>query len=158
MKNRELFSLLQTLDGLTDIKGKNFAYVIYKNKEKIKKEIEVFKSLQSEPHPDFVNYNNERNLVCIMHSKKDEFQNPVIITNPDGTQRYDIEDMVKFQAEFAELTEKYRYVIDEMESAKKEYDEFLERETDVVLSKIKIADLPDDVTARFLDQVKDMIE
>lgn len=158
MKNKDLFNLLQTLDGLIDIKGKAFAYCIYKNKEKIKDEIEVFKKLQKEPHPDFVNYDNERNLLCIMHAKKDEHQNPIIVSNPDGSQRYDIEDMGTFQSEYNELIDKYRYVIDEMETAQKEYNEFLERETNVVLNKIKVTDLPDDVSARFLEQVKDMIE
>ena len=157
MRNRDLYGLLQTLNGLSNVKGKTFAYAVFKNKEKLEKEIEVFQKLQKPPHPDFANYDDERNLLCIMHSKKDEFQNPILVTSPDGNKRYDIEDMETFNKEYQELIDKYRYVLDEMDTAQREYNEFMENESLLELHKVKFEDLPEDIDANFLNQLKDMI-
>ena len=56
--------------------------------------------------------------------------------------------------EFQELIEKYKYVLDEMDSAQREYNEFMEKESVLELNKVKFDDLPDDIDATFIHKIK----
>ena len=155
MKNKDLITLNAALQEVSDIKGKEFAYAVFKNKSIIEKEMEIFEKLQREPHPEFQNYEQERNVLCITHSIKDEEDNPKINNN-----RYEIDPVqqVDFQNEFEDLKEKYKEVIDDMQKAEQEYNEFLEKETELELVKIKFDNLPEDIDASFLEKLKWMIE
>jgi hypothetical protein len=153
MKNKDLIALAQTLNQVSDLKGKDFAYGVFKNKSLIEQEIKIFEQLRKAPHPDFQNYENERNIVCINYSKKDDNGNPIITNNA-----YQIEDMNGFNADMAELQIKYKEVLDDMTAARKEYEDFLEKESTIQLIKVKIENVPNDVTANLLSQLQFMIE
>ena len=155
MKNKDLITLNAALQEVSNIKGKDFAYAVFKNKSIVEKELEIFNKLQKEPHPEFQNYEQERNILCITHSIKNDDGNPVIKNN-----RYEIDavQQVDFQNEFEDLKEQYKEVIEDMQQAENDYNEFLEKETNIDLIKIKFSDLPDDVDAVFLGKIQWMID
>ena len=158
MKNKEVFDLREALKEVDYIRGKSFAYAVLKNKELLDKEIEVINKLKKEPHPDYINYENERQLLCQVHCEKDDNDQPVLQHNLDGTQAFKIGDMVKFQEEFAPVAEKYKEVLEDMQTSKNDYDEFLEKESTIELNKVTFNDLPEDVTAVILEKIKYMID
>ena len=158
MKNREIYELRKSLEDLSNIKGKTFAYTVFKNKEILDKEIEIINQLKKEPHPDYMNYENERQLLCIKHAEKDDNNNPVLVYNPDGSQVFKIKDLKTFNEEYAEVAEKYKETIDDMNLTKKEFEDFLEKDSDVELKKVSIDELPEDIDAAFISKIKHMIE
>jgi len=158
MKNKEIFNLREALNEVDYIRGKAFAYAVFKNKDLLDKELETLDKLKKQPHPDFINFENERTLLCQTHSDKDEEGNPALQFNPDGTQAFKISDMETFQKEYDELAKKYDDVLNDMADAKQEFDEFMERESEVELKKVGVDDLPDDISAGFLEKIKFMLE
>ena len=155
MKNKDLMTLSAALKEVSDIKGKNFAYAVFKNKNIIEEELEIFNKLQREPHPEFQNYEQERSILCITHSIKDENGNPQVMNN-----RYEIDPVqqVEFQSEFEELKDTYKEVIDDMQQAENDYNEFLDKDSEISLIKVKFDELPDEIDAVFLERIKWMIE
>src|SRR6056297_289326 len=110
MTNNDIISLGDVLNKVSHLRGKKFAYAVFKNKDIIEKEIEYFNQLKKEPHPELQNYEQERTALCVNHSRKDENGNPKQVNGPQGEQ-YDIEDMEAFQKDFSELQQKYPEVI-----------------------------------------------
>lgn len=158
MKNKDILKFREVLNEVDYIRNKTVAYAIFKNKEILDKEIETFNKLKRDPHPDYINFENERILLCKEYSEKDEQGNPMFQYNPDGTQSFKIIDMEKFSEEYQKLAKKYEDVLKDMQEAKREFDEFMEKESDIQLKKIKIEDLPDDISASFLEKIKFMLE
>lgn len=158
MKYKDIFALREALNEVDYIRGKSFAYAVFKNKQILDSEIEIINQIKKEPHPDFINFENERTLLCTQHSDLDE--NGEVITNltPDGQKTFKIKDMELFNDEYTVLAEKYKDVLDDMNNSKAEYDEFLEREFETELTKIKMDDLPEDISASFLDKIKFMMD
>jgi len=153
MKNKDLVQLSQTLNQVSGIKGKEFAYAVFKNKNLIEQEIKIFEQLRKDPHPDFQNYENERMIVCINYSQKDDNGNPVIENN-----QYKIEDWSGFQEDMKELSDKYKDVIEDMENTRKEYEDFMEKESSIELITVKFENLPNDIDAITLERLKFMID
>lgn len=158
MKNKEIFTFRTALNEVDYIKGKVFAFAVFKNKEILDQEIKALNEIKKEPHPDYINFENERMLLCQNHSEKDANNNPVMTYNPDGSQAYKILDITNFNIEYNVLAEKYKSVLDDMTEAKRSYNELLEKESDIQLKKVNYKDLPEDVNALFLEKIKFMIE
>jgi hypothetical protein len=158
MKNKELFELRETLNEVDYIRGKVFAYAVFKNKQILDQEIMAIKSTKNDPHPDYLNFENERTLLCQIHSEKDQNNHPVLQYNPDGTQAFKIVNIEGFNKEYQEIAEKYKDVLEDMQKSKSDYDRLLEKESDIKLTKISINDLPDDISASFLEKIKYMID
>lgn len=158
MKNKDIVTFREALNEVDYIRNKAFAYAVFKNKDILDKEIETINKLKREPHPDYINFENERTLLCRVHCEKDESGNPVLQYNPDGSQAFKIMDMAKFNEEYQDMSKKYEDVLKDMQDAKKDFDDFMEKDSDVELKKVKIDDLPDDISANFLEKIKFMLE
>jgi len=158
MKNKELFDLREALNEVDYIRGKVFAYAVFKNKQVLDNEIEAIQSTKNDPHPDYLNFENERTLLCQTHAEKDDNEQPVLQYNPDGTQAFKIANVEDFNKEYVELADKYKDVLEDMQKSKSDYDALLEKESNIELTKITIDDLPDDISASFLDKIKYMID
>lgn len=152
MKNKELLALNQILNEYEKVKGKDFAYMVFKNKELIESEMKIFDKLKKEPHPEYQAFENERMVLCTIHSEKDENGTPVTYQN-----RYKIKDMEAFNVEFVELREKYKSVIEDMEQSEREFNEFMENEATVELVKVNFKDVPNEIDADQLKKLKDII-
>lgn len=157
MKNKEIFTLREALNEVDYIRGKSFAYAVFKNKDLLDKEIETIEKLKKQPHPDYFNYENERTLLCQLYSEKDANGNPVVQYNQNGSQEYIIQNKEEFGVEYGKLAEKYNDVLQDVNSAKNEFEEFLEKDSDLVLKTITMEDLPNDISASFLEKIKYMI-
>lgn len=157
MKNKEIFELRQALDGLEDIKGKSFAYAVLQNKDLLDKEIETINKLRGAPQQEYIDYENERQLLCITHSEKNENNEPILTYNPNGTQSFKIIDIDKFNEEYKVIHTKYESALKEKEEEDKSFLDFLEKENEIILKKVSIRDLPDDINERFLQKIKFMI-
>lgn len=153
MKNKDLVTFAQTLGQISGLRGKSFAYAVFKNKSLVEQELKVFEELRKEPHPDYQNYENERMIVCINYSKKDDNGNPVINNN-----QYIIEDWTGFNGDMKEITDKYKEVVEDMENTQKEYNIFMEKEATLNFIKVKYEDIPNDVDANLLQKIQFMIE
>lgn len=158
MKYKELFSIRESLNEVDYIRGKAFAYAVFKNKEILDNEIKVLDAIKKQPHPDYMNFENERTLLCMQHSERDENNEILFNYLPDGNKSYKINDMDAFNQDYIKIAEKYEEVILDMETVKREYSEFLERDVDITFTKVNFKDLPDDINASFLDKIKFMIE
>lgn len=158
MKNKEIFDFRSALDELSDIKGKTFAYAVFKNKQLLDAEIEIVNQLRKQPSQDVIDYENERQLLCIKHADKDDNGDAVINYNPNGTQSYQISDLEKFQKEHDKISAKYKDAIDENKKDQDEFIAYLEKESEVEVKKVKIDDLPEDVTAGFMEKIQYMLE
>jgi len=156
MKNHEIFELRNTLNELVNVKGKSFAYAIYKNMEALDKEIELINKVKKETPQEFIDYENERTLLCIKYSDKDDDGNPLIV-QVNGTPSYKITNTDKFEKEFSKVKDKYAQVLVDKRESDAEFDKFLDSDNDVVLKKVSIEDLPDDITASFIDKIKHML-
>jgi hypothetical protein len=157
MTNREMIQLNSVLDQVSHIRGKKFAYAVFKNKNIIAEEMKIFDKLKREPHPDYPEYEVKRKALCIEHSNK----------NDDGTHieiegRYDIIDVKAFEEDFTTLKEKYKDAIQHLTEATHDFEEFMKTEAKVELVKVSledfINDLPDDIDAKLLMALKYMID
>jgi len=158
MKNKEIVAFREALNEVDYIRNKTFAYAVFRNKDILDKEIETINKLKRQPHPDYINFENERTLLCKIHCEKDENGNPILQYNPDGTQAFKIMDMQAFNTEFAEIQVKYEDVLKDMQDAKRDFDDFMEKDSDVELKKVNVNDLPDDISANFLEKIKFMLD
>ncbi len=155
MKNKNVIELLSLLrsDVISNSKGKEFAYAVIKNIDILEKEAKIFEQLnQKQPHPDFINFENERQIVCIKHSKKDENGNPIIMND-----QYQIENVPLFDIEMKEVQEKYKEVIQHQQDTQKEFIDFMEKDVTLELVKISINDVPNEITPNMLKVLKYMI-
>jgi hypothetical protein len=153
MKNRDLIMLVQVLAQFTNVKGKDFAYAVFKNKQLIEQEIKIFDQMKKQPHPDYMNYEQERQLVCINYADKDENGNPVVENN-----HYKISSMGDFQKEMDAVRDKYKEVISDIENSNKEFEEFLDKDADVKLVKVAVKDLPESISAEDIDKLAPILK
>jgi len=158
MKNKELFELREALNDVDYIKGKTFAFAVFKNKQMLDSEIEAINSIKKDPGEDYIKYEQERTDLCILHSEKDDNGKPLFDYGPNGQQSFKIKDMKMFEEEYAKLAEANKDMLNAINENKKEFEEFLEKESDIQLKKISIDDLPEDISASFLEKIAAMIE
>jgi len=158
MKNKEIFSLRETLNEVEHINGKVFAYAIFKNKAILDAEIEAINSVRVEPGEEFAEYDKQRIELCESHSEKDENGKIIFDYKPNGQQAFKIIDHEKFGVDYEKLVTKYKDLIDEVNLHANEFAEFLEKDTDIILRKISIADLPDEISASFLEKIKYILD
>lgn len=152
MQNKKLVELYQGLNSVKDLKGVKFAYGIVKNINIIKSEIEAFQE-SINPTKEFMAFENGRIELAKKHSKKDDKGNPVIADN-----QYEVEDKDKFEESFLELREKHKEAIDKREKQAEEYNKLLAEESKIELHKIKMSDVPDNISPEQLAAIFDIID
>lgn len=153
MKNRDLLELNSFLQGFANVKStRNFAYAIFKNLDILAKEVEIInKTIQKEPPQDYMIYENERNLVCVNNSKKDEYGQAIILEDKDQfgnviRKKYDIENFSQFESDMTQLNEKYKESLEEVNNLNKDIENFLNAENNITLEKITKDDLPEEIS------------
>lgn len=152
MKNIDLFRIRQGLEKLSDRKGVRFAYIVVKNKKILDDELEILRK-SIEPSENFSEFEQKRVELCETHAKKDENGQSIL----DGG-NYVIETKEVFDKEMTKLREEFKDTLDERIKQQEDYEKLLQQETDVELKKIKFEELPNDITASELEQIKELIE
>jgi len=152
MKNGELENLKTGLESMLSYKGKSFNYKLLKNIDLIEEELKIFTQLRKQPHPDYINFENGRTILCMKHAKKDE-NGQAIIENG----RYDIEDRVGFEIDFADVKSKYQDVIDDMMQTENDMMAFMNKDTDIDWVKIDYNEVPNDISGEDMKKIKFLI-
>jgi len=158
MKNRDLFDYRKELNNVDYLKGKKFAFAVFKNKQLLDSELEAINSVKKIPNDEYTKFEQERTDLCVKHSEKDDNGAPKFNKGQNGEQSFQIKEMELFQTDYTVLSEKYKTTLEEVEENRKEFEEFLDNEAEVEFKKVDIDDLPDDISASFLDSISFMIK
>ena len=151
MKRRDLYTHLQSLETVKDLKGVKFAYSIIKNKKKIEEEIKLFEEV-IKPSSAYEEYERKRIVLCEIHSEKDTEGRPVIVGD-----KYKLIDIDIFNTELEKLKGGYQDIIEERISQINEYNNVLDEDIDIDILKINFNDLPSDITPKQLESIDFMI-
>ena len=151
MKRRILYNHLQSLDLVKDMKGVKFAYAVIKNKKKIEEEIKIFEEV-IKPNVLFEEYERKRIALCEVHSEKDVDGRPVIVGD-----KYKLIDVDLFNSELELLKTNYKDVIDERINQINEYNQILDEDISLEVTKINFNDLPTDITPKQLESIDFMV-
>jgi predicted transcriptional regulator len=151
----EIYGILNLIsDKKTTAKG---AYAISKNKRLIEVEVKSIQDAYSNRAiPQGVqDFEKERIETCKVFSDKDENGEAIIA---GGKFAIPPEKIAEFNKEIEALAEKHKDALEEKEKLEKELADLLQGEVDLPLHKIKFTDLPDDVSARDIDTLGELIE
>lgn len=151
MKRRDLYSYMEALSNVTELKGVKFAYTVIKNKKKIEEEIKILEEVVKASE-NFSIYEQERIKLCELHCEKEENGRPVIIEN-----KYKILDTEKFDLELNVLKEKYMSDILERERQINDYNRMLDENIEMNITKIEYNDIPSEITTNQLESIDFMI-
>ena len=152
MNKKELLEFQEGLKAVSNLKGVKFAYAVSKNFNKIQPEIKSITDA-GKPAEEFVKYDKERILLCEKFCKRNAEGNPVIVSGG-----YQMEDKEGFDKKLEALKKKHKKANDAREKQVESYEKFLEEEVVIEIHKVKIEDLPEDLTATQIDSIKEMIE
>ena len=156
MKNKQLFTMNNSLSLLDELRGEKFAYAIAKNQEKIEREIKILQKVLKNPSEDnnieHRKYENERLVLAKKHSVKDKKNKPVITQN-----NYVIEDIGSWTKDFDALKEEYKKILDERKDIEKRNNEILEIDCEIEFHKIIRSDVPADISPKQYKIIIDMI-
>ena len=151
MTKLDLVNLFQSLHQVKELKGIKFAYSVIKNINIIKSEIEALQKA-SESSLGFIEYEKKRMELAKKFAKKDKGE-PVI----EGD-RYILEDEKKFGKEWEKLKKEYEEEVGKREWQIKQYNDLLMEDSDIKLHKIKMADVPQDISVKLLEGIFAVIE
>lgn len=152
MKNKDLYSYIQALIDVGDLKGVKFAYSVIKNKKKIEEEIILLEEV-IKPNVLFEEYEKKRVSLCEVYSEKDENGKPVIIMD-----KYKLTDLNKFNDELNILKNEYKEVVDERTRQINEYNKLLDEDIIIDFIKIDFNELPDNITPKQLENINFMVD
>ncbi|MFA6077366.1 MAG: hypothetical protein WC735_04825 [Candidatus Paceibacterota bacterium] len=147
--NINLFSTLNKLGKLTGVK---FAYAVARNLAFLKPEYEALQEAVK-PTEDFVKYEEERVELAKEYAKKDAEGKPISENNA-----YVLEDKETFDVKFIELKKKHKKTLEAREAQLKEQEELLKTDSTLVLYKVKIEDVPKDITVAQMNSILEIVE
>lgn len=142
MKKKDVINLFIALSTLPATKGAKFSYAVAKNLSVLKDEVI---SLESglKILDESKEYEKARLELLKSYAEKDENNNPV--TKNNGKE-FVIVDQEKFEKEFEDLKVEHASGYTVRQKQIDEYEEMLEEEATVDIFKVKLANVPDDVT------------
>ena len=147
MKKKELIELNKGLIDVSKLEGVKFAYAVAKNKAKIKSELEsLVESIK--PSEKFQEHEIERVKICENHAKKDD--NDQVVIKED---RYVIVNEKKLNSEIKKLMDKNKEIIDQRKKQLKEYEDLLDEDSTIEFHKIKLDQVPDNITGEQLEAI-----
>jgi hypothetical protein len=163
MKNYDLFVLAEQLanniDRLKALKGAKFTYGILKNIEVLEKEVKMIMET-SKPSDDFLAYDKARVALCEEFAKDEngeirKKENPAT----PGQFEYDIDvESKEWKDAIVKMKEDYKEVLEAREEQIKQYNELLQADFDVELYKIKLDDVPNDISLELMKIIKPFIK
>jgi len=139
--NQDIINLEGGLQGVKNLSGIKFAYVVSKNINKVKSEIDSFRE-SVKPSDAFNEYEKKRAELCELHARKDD-KGKSIIKNGE----YDIDNRQAFDAQLKVLQEDNKDVLDARQKQIEDFNAFLREESKVEPHKIDVNDVPKDITA-----------
>lgn len=141
MRRAELFSLYKRLPSLKDLKGVKLAYTIVRNTKKLEEEINIYQEL-FKPSEKFLEFEEKRIELCNKFCDKNEEGKPII--NNGVYQGVDKNNL--FIVEYERLKNEYVNELKERDDQIKKMNEFLSEEINFDFLKIKLEDVPNDIS------------
>jgi hypothetical protein len=147
--NINLFTHLNKLGKFTGVK---FAYAVAKNLALLKPEYEalIMSVVSTE---EYNKYDKERVELAERHAKKDENGKAISKDN-----KYELEDEKAFEAEFETLKDTHKEAIEARRAQIEEQNELLKTESTITLYKVKLEDLPKDISVVEMNNIMDIVE
>ena len=147
MKKSEVLLLNRALNGLAILTGVKFTYAVARNLNILKNEIESLdKSM--EPSEKFQEFDKARIALVELHAEKDKQGKAKMEIAQNGAQQYVIDPENKmFKKAFDTLKEKHKEAVDARDKQIEEYTKLLTTDSDVVLFKVKLEDVPKEISA-----------
>ncbi len=152
MIKSKLLELSKALNGVGRLSGVSFSYAVARNLKLLEPEIEAIQKA-SEPSKEFQEYDQARIELAAKHSKKDEKGNPVI----EGNQ-FILEDQNAFNKDFEKLKKTHKEALDAREKQGEEVEKLLKEETPITLYKVKLENVPPQITSAEMSSILDIIE
>jgi len=151
MKNIELYKIRNILKKYTNVKNKKFGNILYKNLEIVETILTSINSLNVTPK-ELIDYEVDRKLLCEKYSTKNE-NGDITIDND----RYIIEDYESFHNEIDLLNNKYEKYLNIKRDNMNRTVFLLNSECNIIFEKIDFGELPDDMSADDIKNLKFMI-
>lgn len=152
MTKGDALRLFNSLNGMVALKGAKFTYAVARNLATLKPEVEALAKVV-EQSEEFKEFETKRIALAEKFSKKDKDNKPVV-----SNANYVIEDQATFDTEYKALREANKEILKKYEEQVKEYGELLKSDVSVNLIKVKLADVPADITAAQMNGILEMVE
>ena len=154
MTNNQMFGLKQALEAAGDLRGVKFSYAVAKNLSKINKEVELIQEA-IKPSTEYAAYDTKRIELAKEHAKKDENDKPLMTKRG---KEFDIEDLPKFEKALEKLKKEHQPAVDARIKQLEEFDKLLLEESKVEIHKVKLEDVPEDITSKQMTSLFEMID
>lgn len=149
--------LKSEIDNIKKLQGAKLSYAIIKNIDIINNHVNTIKSL-IETSEEYINYEKDRNDLCIKYCKKNNLNELITITKEDGSQEYDIDiNNDNWINEMNALKNKYEKCIQDRNIQIEKYNYFLNQNAEIELYKFPLEDVPDNVNVEMMDIIKNFI-
>ena len=164
MTNQELFMLAQglanNLTHLKALKGAKFTYGITKNMDLIQKEMDLINDI-IKPSDELKEYDDIRVKLCEKFAKKDENGEYIKIESIPGSGQfeYDIDqESEEWKTAIEKIKTEHKTILDERDEQIKEYNNLLYSDINIEFHKIKLDDVPTDISLELMQIIKPFIE
>lgn len=145
MKNKDILDLWNGLNRLSNKNHTVFSYAVLRNKKLIKDIIESIKTVQSKKLTGQDEYEKERSVICEKYAEKDEAGKP-IVSYKNGVKVYNIIDRCSYITELKDILQNHKQYTDALIERQKELEYILNMPVDLDLVKLKVSELPRDLT------------
>lgn len=152
MTKQQAVELYQTLNGFGNLTGSRFAYAVAKNLNHLKSEIQALEAAVK-PLPGFEAYDTARVELAKSHAQKDEKGEPIVKGN-----QFVIEDLDAFNKALEELKAEHKETLDIRQTQIDEYIKLLKEDAAITLHKVKLEDVPKEVTVNQMMAIQEFIE
>lgn len=137
MTNQDVVNLHGALNQLGHLNGVKFAYGVTKNLSLLAPEIEAITKAAKD-------YETSRIELAKKFAKKDEQGEPILVRN-----EYQLEDKKGFEEAFSELQKTQSFL---------DYQELLKQDSDFVPFKIKLDDVPKEISVAQMYGIRDLVD
>ena len=157
MLKSEAITLFRNLNSLGGLKGVKFSYAVAKNLNILKPELESLEK-SMEGSDSFKEYEGKRIELVEKHADRDKDDKPMQ-EDIEGGKQYVVKANKKaFDKAFEALKKEYKTALDARKKQTDEYLELLTTESEVVLHKIKLGDVPTEITTSQMAGIYDLVE
>lgn len=155
MKRKDIPTVLNTLNEVSEMKGVKFAFSVLKNRKTIESQMESDREIFEKiliATDEYKDFEAKRIELCVLHSEKDDNGEPVVEND-----QYKIIDTQKFGEELNTISEQFKDAIDGRQKQIEDYNSLMEDELTLEFKKVSFEDLPQDITEKQLRQLEFMI-
>lgn len=153
MKKSEAVSLYNGIHAVMGLVGVIFGYALNKNLSILKPEIEALQKVATPPK-EFLEFDEKRVAIVKKYAKKDDKGEFVVKDN-----QYDVaENKEVVEKEVSTLREENKSIVEAHDKQMAEYNALLDQETNIELYKVKLENVPKDITAAQMKEIYLIIE